>query len=110
MAETVKRLGATTVVANTDTTLYTVPAGTSAVVSSVVACNRGAGAHTFRIAHVDGAIGVVANEDYIFYDKAVAANDSEPFTLGIAMEAGDTLLVRADHAEVNFIAWGAEIT
>lgn len=97
-------------VANTDTNLYTCPAETSAVVSSIVACNAKNAALTFRVAHVDGAIAVVAAEDYIAYDKTIAANSYEGITLGICMEAGDSLLVRASGTEVTFIAWGSEIS
>lgn len=110
MAETLKRLGATTVVATTNTSLYQVPSGKSAVVSSLVVCNRGSTDRTFRVAHVDGAIGSVANEDYIAYDAPIEANGTITLSLGITMQAGDSLLVYASHADVNFIAWGSEVT
>lgn len=109
MASSYKRLGATTVTADTNTSLYTVPASTEAVVSSILVCNRGTSSATFRVAHVDGAIGVVANEDYIFYDVSIPANDTFAATIGSTMTAADTLLVRSDSADVNFIAWGSEI-
>jgi len=110
MANVYKRLGATTVTADTDTALYTVPASTSAVVSSLVVCNRGASSATFRVAHVDGAIGVIANEDYIFYDVSIPANDTFVATIGATMATTQTLLVRSDSADVNFIAWGSEVS
>lgn len=110
MAETPKRLGATTVVANTDTALYTVPSSTYAIVSSVAVCNRSASAATFRIAHVDGAIGVVANEDYVLYDVTIQPNDTYIATIGLTMQATHTLLVRSNSASVNFLVWGVEIT
>lgn len=111
MLEEPKRLGKTVVVAATNTALYTVPAGKYATVSKIAVCNRGASARTFRVAHVDGAIAVVADEDYIVHDMAIAANTTEYVpsgTGGIAMEAADTILVRANHADVNFQAWGVE--
>lgn len=108
MAEVLKRLGATLVVATTDTLLYQVPAGKNASVSSVVAVNRGDSVRTFRIAHVDGAIATVANEDYIAYDFQIPPRTAIPFTLGICMGPTDSIMVRADHADVSFIAWGAE--
>lgn len=110
MAEALKRLGATVVVADTDTGLYTVPAGKSAVVSTIVACNTGSTDRTVRIAHVDGAIGDVATEDYVLYDHGIEGNGSITLSLGVAMTAADTILVRANHAEVVFTAWGSEIT
>lgn len=110
MAEDVKRLGATVVTANTDTALYTVGASTSAVVSTIHVCNIGSTDRTFRIAHVDGAIGDVANQDYLYYDATIEANKGASFTIGIAMETADTILVRANHAEVVFSCWGVEIS
>jgi hypothetical protein len=110
LAETLKRLGATTVVADTNTSLYQVPTGKSAVVSSIVVCNRGSTDRTFRVAHVDAAIASVASEDYVAYDGSIEANGTVSLSLGIAMESGHSLLVRANHADVNFIAWGSEIT
>jgi len=110
VANTYKRLGAVVVVANTDTGLYTVPASTSAIVSQLTVCNLGATARTFRLANVDGAIGVVANEDYIAYDVPLAANDGVTYCIGLTMQAANTILVRANHAEVVFNCSGVEIT
>ena len=110
MATAYKRLGATTVVANTNTKLYGVPGSTSTIVSTIAVCNRGASSRTFRIAHVDGVISGVSNEDYIVYDAPIAPNDIVIITIGITMEAAHELLVRANHADVNFICWGSELS
>lgn len=110
MSITRKRLGATTVVASTDTELYQVPVNTEAVVSLVQVCNRGTSERTFRVAVVDGDIASVANEDYLYYDSPVPANDALALRLGLAMEQDDSILVRADHADVNFLAFGIEET
>jgi hypothetical protein len=105
-----KRLGASAVTANTDTSLYATPSNTETVVSTVLVCNRGSSAAHFRLAHVDGAIGSVASEDYLFYDSDIAPNDSVILTLGITMSAADSLLVRSDSTSVSFVAWGIEKT
>ena len=110
MGNVYKRLGATTVTANTDTGLYTVPGSTEAIVASIIICNLGSTARTFRVAHVDGAIGVVANEDYLAYDCAIDPNISIVLTTGLSMAAAETILVRANHAEVVFNCSGVEIT
>lgn len=110
MSEVLKRLGATTVTANTDTLLYAVPASKSAVVSTILVCNRGATSQTYRVAHVDGAIVNVANEDFIAYDQTIPANTSFGLSFGVTMAATHTILVRSDSTNVNFIAWGSEIT
>ena len=65
---------------------------------------------TFRLAHVDGAaIAGVAAEDYFAYDHTILANSSQFFQLGVTFSGNDTILVRASHADVVFIAWGSEI-
>jgi hypothetical protein len=50
MATTYKVLGQVAPGATTDTTLYTVPAGTEAVVSTLIVANRASTAATYRIA------------------------------------------------------------
>ena len=111
MANVYKRLGAVAVSANTDTELYETPAATSAVVSTISVCNRGSSQATFRIAHVDAtAVGSVANEDYIYYDVPIPANDTFLITAGVTMAAENIILVRSSSAYVNFISWGSEIS
>jgi hypothetical protein len=109
LAETYKRLGAVDVNVDTNTVLYTVPSGKSAVVSSVNVCNRGAQKALFRIAHVDGALEDLLEEDYIYYEIGVDGPDTFEATRGITMSEGDSLIVRSSKATVNFIAWGCEI-
>ena len=107
MTSTIKRLGATTVVADTNTDLYTVPASTSTVVSTIQVCNIGTSERTFRIAIRDGAI---SNEDYLFYDVTIGANDSFAATAGYTMATTNVITVRANHADVVFSAFGTEVT
>jgi hypothetical protein len=110
MSSVRKRLGATTVTASADTSLYVVPANTETIVSTILICNRGTTSAAYRVAHVDGDISAVASEDYIVYDATVPANDSVPLTIGITMQATHSLLVRSSSANVSFIAWGTETT
>jgi hypothetical protein len=110
MSSVRKRLGATTVTADTDTSLYVVPANTETIVSTILVCNRGTTTATYRVAHVDGDISAVASEDYVVYDATVPANDSVPLTIGITMQATHSLLVRSSSTSVSFIAWGTETT
>jgi hypothetical protein len=110
MSTTRKRLGVSNPSANTDTALYTVPGSATAVVSMIQVCNQGGSDATFRIAWVDGAIGVVASEDYLYYDVTIPANDSICVRSGLTMESADTILVRASTADVSFVAGGIEIT
>ena len=70
MATTYKVLGQSNPAATTATTLYTVPAGTQAVVSTIVIANLATASATFRIAvRPNGA--ALANSQYIAYDVTV---------------------------------------
>ncbi|MCP4607746.1 MAG: hypothetical protein GY845_03375 [Planctomycetes bacterium] len=105
---TAKKLNSTVVVADTDTELYVVPASTETRISSINVCNIGSTDRTFRVAIVDGAIGTVTNDDYLFYDAPINGNSSLAVQRGLAAAATYTILVRADHAEVVFSAYGTE--
>ena len=108
MATTYKVLGQVNPAATTPTTLYTVGAGKSTVVSTITVCNQAASAATFRIA-VRVAGSALSAEEYIAYDSTVAANDTTAFTLGITLAATDVVTVYASTATVSFNAFGSEI-
>lgn len=109
MATNYKVLGQSAPSANTDTTLYTVPAATEAVISTLVVCNRGASAATYRIAvRPDGA--ALANSHYVAYDISIAANSLVALTLGVTINATDVVTVRASTADTTFSAFGSEIS
>lgn len=108
MATTYKVLGQSNPAATTATSLYTVGAGKSAVVSTITVCNQAASAATFRIA-IRVAGSALSAEEYIAYDSTVAANDTTAFTLGITLAATDVITVYASTATVSFNAFGSEI-
>lgn len=109
MATTYKVLGQSAPSATTETDVYTVPAATTAVLSTVVVANRSASAVTYRIAvRPDGA--TLANQHYIAYDVNVGASDSTTITLGITMDAGDVLTVYASTGDLSFNVFGSEIS
>ena len=108
MATTYKVLGQIAPSATTATTVYTVPAATEAVISSIVIANRDAGAATFRIA-VRPLGATLADEHYIAYNITVGASDSTVLTLGLTMEATDVLTAYASTATLTFNAYGSEI-
>lgn len=104
-----KVLGQSNPAATTLTTLYTVPAATEAVISSIVVANLAATSATFRIAvRPNGA--AIANAQYIAYDITLGASDSTCLTLGVTMDAADVLSVYASSATVTFSAFGSEIS
>ena len=95
--------------ATTATTLYTVPSATSAVISTITVCNRGTSAASYRIA-VRPAGATLANEDYLAYDVAIAANDTTALTLGITLATTDIITVYASTANFSFNVFGSEIS
>lgn len=109
MATTYKVLGQSNPAATTATTLYTVGAGKSAVVSTITVCNQAASAATFRIA-IRVAGSALSAEEYIAYDSTVSANDTTAFTLGITLAATDVITVYASTTTVSFNAFGSEIS
>lgn len=102
-------LGQSNPAATTNTTLYTVPSATSAVISTIVVSNLSTSAVTFRIA-VRPAGAAIANQHYIAFDSGLAANDTVFLTLGISLAATDVVTVFASTANVAFSAYGSEIT
>lgn len=104
-----KVLGQSAPSATTATTLYTVPALTSTVVSSIVIANRAATAATYRIA-IRPAGAVLANQHYIAYDVTVGASDSTVLTLGITLATTDVVTIYASTANLSFSAYGSEIS
>jgi glucose-6-phosphate dehydrogenase assembly protein OpcA len=104
-----KVLGQVAPSATTATTLYTVPAATQAVVSTIVVANRAATAASFRIA-IRPAGATLANEHYIAFDVALGASDSTTLTLGITLSATDVITVYASTANTSFNLFGSEIT
>ena len=109
MAITYKVLGQSNPSANTNSDLYTVPASTSAVCSTIVICNQAASAATFRIA-VRPAGAAIATQQYISYDTNVNANDSITMTIGITLATTDIITVRANTTTVSFNLFGSELT
>lgn len=109
MATAYKVLGQSAPAATTDTTLYTCPASTETVVSTLTICNRGTSGATFRVAvRPDGA--AISNEHYIAYDVAINANSIVGLTLGITVNSSDVITVRSDSADLSFSAFGSEIS
>ena len=105
---TYKTLGQAAPAATTSTDLYTVPAATSAIVSTITIANRAATDATFRISQsLTGA--ALANKDYLIYDATIPASGFITLTLGITMAATDKLRVYASSANISFNAFGTEI-
>ena len=101
--------GAVTLTATTNTNLYTVPAATSTVVSTITICNQASTAATFRVA-VRPAGATLDSRHYIAYDTPIAANDTIALTLGITLATTDIVTVYASASTLSFAAFGSELS
>lgn len=109
MAETYKVLGQVAPVAVTPTVLYTVPALTKTVVSTIIVCNRGSSATTFRISiRIAGAAD--STKQYIYYDIPIARYDTFASTVGITLNLTDEIWVYGGNSNLSFSIFGTEIT
>ncbi len=109
MATAYKVLAQSAPAATTNTDLYTVGAGKSAVISTLVVANRSGSAANYRIA-VRPAGAAIANQHYIAYNISVGASDSTTLTLGLTLAATDVVTVYASSADLSFNAFGSEIS
>jgi hypothetical protein len=103
-----KTLGQVEPAATTATTLYTVPASTATVCSTLSICNKGVST-TVRVA-VRPAGETLEDKHYLAYGATVSANDSLFLTLGITLAATDVVTVYAGTADVSFGLFGSEIS
>lgn len=108
MATTYKVLGQSNPSATTATTLYTCPAGTQTVISTITICNQAGTSGTYRIAvRPNGA--TLSAEHYVVYDATIQANTTAAYTLGITIDASDVVTVYASSTSLSFNAFGSEI-
>jgi hypothetical protein len=109
MATAYKVLGQSAPSATTVATLYTVPAATEAIISSITVVNRGLSDNTYRIAvRPNGE--TLANKHYVIFDATLPPKATDALTLGITMDATDILEVYASSADFSFNAFGSEVS
>ena len=108
MTTTYKVLGQLAPVANTATTLYTVPSSNSAVCSSMTICNTtGSNANvSVQIAVANAASSVNQN---LVSNNVIVSGDTLFMTLGVTLAATDVVRVQATAANVAFQLFGSEI-
>lgn len=94
---------------STYATLYTVPASTEAIVSSIVICNTAASPATYRIG-LDETEGTPSASEWLVYDATVPANDTIALTLGVSLDSGRYIRVSSSANTVTFSAFVSEIS
>ena len=109
MATTYKVLGQSAPAAATATSLYTVPAATQTIISTINVVNTHASTtDTIRIAvRPDGA--VLANHHYIVYGLSLSAGATFTYTGGITIDATDVVTIYSTNGTSSFTAFGSEI-
>jgi hypothetical protein len=98
------RLGTADLAAATNTTVYTCPTSTFAVVT-VSVCNRGSTAANIRVAVSSSA--TPGNAEFIEFDTSLSAKGVLERT-GIVMDAGKLLVVRSSATDVSAVVYGIE--
>jgi hypothetical protein len=107
MATTYKVLGQ---LAGTTATssLYTSPALTQTVVSTLVACNQSSANSTYWIAVVPSG-DTLSSENWVAFNVPISGSDSTALTLGITLAAGDVIQV-SGLATGSFSLFGSQIS
>lgn len=100
MATTTSKVLARTAAATSSTTLYTVPANTTAVVTNIVVANTSASAQTFTLT-LDG-VAVISG-------ASIAANSSAFFDLKQVLATTKIIAGSASATSVTFHISGVEI-
>jgi hypothetical protein len=104
-----KVLGQREPAATTEETLYTVPAATQSVCSTLSVCNRTAAAATFRVRiKINNAAD--ADAQFVAFDAPIAAKDTLLLTFGATLGAGDVVRVYSSNADTAFQLFGSEIS
>lgn len=98
------RLGVADLAADTNTTIYTVPADTFTI-ASVSICNRGNSPTTVRIAVA--TVDTPTNAEYIEYEVELLAKGVLERT-GIALGATENIVVWSAQPNVSAVAFGIE--
>jgi len=97
-------LGTADLAAATDTTVYTVPADTFAVVT-VNITNRNTASRDVRLAI--SATGTPTNAEYLEYNTELLGNGSLERG-GIVLDATKNIVVQSNSTDVNVVVYGIE--
>lgn len=110
MPTTYKILGQAEPADTNDVDLYTVPASTETIVSTIVIANTSANEQVFRI-FIREAGAASSRGNAIAYDTAINGNTQVAFTLGLTLSATDIISVRTNAGNtITFQAFGSEIS
>ena len=105
-----KVLGQSNPTAQTYTTLYTVPAATQAVVSTISICNANTSSNAnFSIA-IRPAGATLAAQHFLTSNNVVGAADTIMLTVGLTLGNTDVVTVWTPSSNLAFSLFGSEVT
>ena len=109
MPTTYKVLGQVEYDGSGEDTLYTVPASTQSVCSTLAVCNKSSSNQTFDVRiKVNNAAD--NDKQYLIFEAPVLAKDTLFITIGVTLGAGDVVTVKSSSADVTFQLFGTELT
>jgi hypothetical protein len=88
--------------------MYTVPAATETIISSIVVANTSASDRTYRIT-IQPNNATLAQKHYIAYDVTSKANTTTSYTLGITLDATDQVYIQGSTTDLSISLFGSEI-
>ena len=109
MPTTYKTLGQLASTAVTESTIYTVPSSTQAVISAISIANLNDSSASYRLRI---KVNNEANSDkqFIFYDTVVFPKETNITNAGITLGAGDVVTIYASLSSLVFNLYGSEIS
>jgi hypothetical protein len=108
MPETRKVLGQALLLSGSLTTIYTVPALTQTIISTLNIANTGSVSTTFRVAvSVNGAADTASQ--YLYWDVSIPGNETYQATAGFTLGSGDILRGFGGNAALVATVFGVEI-
>jgi hypothetical protein len=110
MAQNFKVLGQSNPTTFTNTTLYTVPAATQAVISTITVANANVTTNANYSIAIRPAGETIAAKHYITNNNVVQAGDSIGLTLGLTLGNTDVVTVYSSTPNLSFGIFGSEIT
>ena len=110
MADELKVLGQVEPTAATWDVLYTVPSLVQTTASSLIVCDVGGAADSYRIAiDVGGTTGSPpATTEYLFYDTSISSNTTDKHVIGMTLSEGDVVRVYDTNGNLTFTLFGVE--
>jgi len=110
MPQNFKVLGQSNPTAFTNTTLYTVPDATQAVISTITIANANTNTNANYSIAIRPAGETLAARHFITNNNVVQSLDSIGLTLGLTLGNTDVVTVYSSNPNVSFGIFGSEIT